>query len=461
MSAIAEPEEGSRWSAVALAAVGSMLGGIVGGALVIVITLALKRGMEFVAAQPTWVIVTAPIVGLALAVLVLQGIGRAETPLPKRGWRAWITFSPDDVRADITGDVLHTAGDEEHFPWRLAPIRLVAVFATVGLGAAMGTEAPAVYFGEAVGAWVGDHGRRWRRLLRPAALGGASAGVAALMGIPLVGAAYVLELGRQRASLTVERIVAAVIGGVVGWGLDVIFDLKLIRLVVPREAPDNAVHAVLTALFVGVVAGVVSGLAGHAIFWGKNWKASPVVRLALGALATAAAALGLIVVAAPSAASGPGGGASLWAERDTALASTLLVVALLRGAITAAAAAAGGCGGIFVPLLAIGDLAGRVVAPALGIGHDLAGAAGAAAGIAAGYGLPFTAVAMVLGYGGPRLATLTCLATVAVAFFTGQAVDALLAKITRVAQRRRVSPTERASGRRRGGAHLGPSVQQP
>jgi CIC family chloride channel protein len=442
VSAMVEPRESSQLSGAALSVAGSALGAIVGGLLVIGITLALKSGMDLVAAQPTWVIIAAPLVGLALAVLVLHGIGRAQAPPPQRGWRAWVTFHPDDVRADITGDVLHTAGDEEHFPWRLAPIRLVAVFATVGLGAPMGTEAPAVYFGEAAGAWVGDHGRGWRRLLRSAALGGGAAGVSALMGIPLVGTAYILELGlRHKAPLSVERVVAAVGGGIIGWSLDVIFDLSLIRLVVPREPPDNVLHAVLTSAFVGVVAGAVSGLAGRAIHHGKEWKASPVVRLSVGGLATAAAALAVVFVASPSAASGPGGGAITWAERDTALASTMLVVALLRVVMTTGAAAAGGCGGIFIPLLAIGDLAGRAVAPALGIGHDLAGAAGAAAGIAAGYRLPLTAVAMVLGYGGPRLATLTCLATIAVAFFAAQAVDAPLSKIGRIRHLHPVTPS--------------------
>jgi H+/Cl- antiporter ClcA len=437
VSAIADPKEGSRWADIANTVLGSVLGGIAGAGLVILITLMLKRGMELVAAQATWLILVAPLVGLALAVLVLQGIGRAGSPLPKRGWRAWITFHPEVIRADITGDVQHTAGHEEDFPWRLAPIRLVAVLATVGFGAAMGTEAPAVYFGEAAGAWVGDHGRRWRRLLRPAALSGAAAGVAALMGIPLVGASYVLEIGQQEASLTAERLVAAVIGGVVGWGIDVLCNLSLIRLVVPKEAPDTALHAVLAALFVGLVAGGISGVAGNAIFRGKKWRARPLVRLAVGAAATVAAALILVVVAAPAAATGPGGGAILWAEQDLALPASLLVVALLRGAMTTAAAAAGGCGGIFVPLLAIGDLAGRVVAPALGISHDLAGAAGAAAGIASGYGLPITAIAMVLGYGGPRLATLTCLATVAIAFCAGEAIDVLIKKLIRAFQRRR------------------------
>ena len=46
---------------------------------------------------------------------------------------------------------------------------------------------------------------------------------------------------------------------------------------------------------------------------------------------------------------------------------------ILRAVATTAAVAAGGCGGVFVPFLAIGDLGGRVFAPGLGIGNDLAG----------------------------------------------------------------------------------------
>ena len=84
---------------------------------------------------------------------------------------------------------------------------------------------------------------------------------------------------------------------------------------------------------------------------------------------------------------------------------------------------------MFVPFLAIGDLAGRVFAPSLEIPSDLAGAAGAAGGISGGYHLPFTAVALVLSQGGPRLAVLTCLATVIVAAFTGAGSAKLLDRI--------------------------------
>ena len=93
---------------------------------------------------------------------------------------------------------------------------------------------------------------------------------------------------------------------------------------------------------------------------------------------------------------------------------------------TTASSAVGGCGGLFVPFLAIGDLGGRVFAPSLGVPPDLAGAAGAASGISGGYHLPFTALALLLGQGGAPLAVLTGLATVIVAAYVGTGTAFLL-----------------------------------
>lgn len=81
---------------------------------------------------------------------------------------------------------------------------------------------------------------------------------------------------------------------------------------------------------------------------------------------------------------------------------------------------------MFVPLLAIGDLCGRSLAPALGVSSDLGAAAGAAGAIAGGYRLPLTAIAMVLTVGGPAPSRLTCLAAVAVATVTGALAAYLL-----------------------------------
>src|SRR5215467_13119616 len=312
MSEIASPRPASRWSSVATYALGGVLGGLGGGAFVVIVTLALKAMMDFVSSQVTWVLILVPLIGLAITVLILQVYGQSEAPqanevMPQR-YRArrankWRTFPRGAVQADITGDVVDSAGQEERFPWRLTPIRTLAIFATVGLGAAMGTEAPAAYFGVAAGAFVGDRGRWWRRLLRPAAVGGGAAGVAALMGIPLVGTAYMLELGRRhKAPLTAERFIAALIGGFVGWGIDTVFGLSLIRLVVPKEPPVNFAQGAITALFIGALSGATTSAAGWAIYRAKKWQASPFVRLALGALATAVTAVTLVNIAAPSAA---------------------------------------------------------------------------------------------------------------------------------------------------------------
>ena len=124
-------------------------------------------------------------------------------------------------------------------------------------------------------------------------------------------------------------------------------------------------------------------------------------------------------LATPAAAFGPGGAAIVWAETNSPTPLRLLSLALLRAAGTTAAVLAGGCGGVFVPFLAIGDLCGRVFAAPFHLAPDLAGAVGAAAGIAGGYRLPFTALAMVLGVGGPEGAQLTSMATVLVAALSG------------------------------------------
>ena len=421
---------GARWSKVGTAVLGALLGGLVGGFLVVAVTLVLKAGMDFVAAQETWFVIVAPLGGLSVAVFVLYGIGTSATSARGRKAHPWRRFSPEVARADISADLVNSAGEEERFPWRLAPIRMLAILATVGSGAAMGTEAPAAYLGMAAGDCLGDRFASWRRFLRPAALAGGAAGVSALMAIPLVGTAFMLEIGRRRrAPLSAERVTAALVGGCVGWAINTTFHLNLIRLVVPKEPPVSLVQAVLTALFIGVASGAISSTAGLAVYRAKKWKASPVVRLALGGLATLVTALVLVRIAGPSSASGPGGGAIRWAERVDALPLTLLAVCLLRAVATTAAVAAGGCGGVFVPFLAVGDLAGRVFAPGLAIGNDLAGAAGAAGGIAGGYRLPITAVAMELGLGGPPKATLTCLATIGIAYLAGLGAEAALGKL--------------------------------
>lgn len=417
-------------STIAVSVLGAVAGGSISALLVVGFVETLKATLALVSTQNKWVMILAPLTGLALSVLVLYGFGLSEEQSSRAPrWAAkWRTFPPDAARSHLTDDMVSSAGVEERFPWRLAPIRLLAIFVTVGLGGPMGTEAPAAYLGVATGAALGD---RWQRFLRPAAVGGGAAGVAVLMGIPLLGAAYILELERRhKAPLNVERVTAALAGGLVGWLLNIGLGVSLIRLVVPREPPHSIYQGVITALVIGVLAGSITSLSGAAIYKAKAWRASPIVRLELGALVLAVAAVTISILATPSAAIGPGSGAITWVESSTgAAALTVLTVDVLRAIATTASAAAGGCGGLFVPFLAIGDLAGRAFAPSLKIPSDLAGAAGAAGGISGGYHLPFTAIALVLSQGGPHMAVLTCLATVVVAAYAGTWSAKLLDKI--------------------------------
>src|SRR5262249_57374532 len=241
---------------------GGVLGGAIASLLVVGFTELLKAMLAVVSRENIWVLILGPVLGLALSVLVLYRLGlNEEQSAQRQRWAAeWRSFPPGAARSHLTDDMVSSAGVEELFPWRLAPIRLLAICATVGLGGPMGTEAPAAYFGVATGAALGT---RWHRLLRPAAVGGVAAGGAVLMGIPLVGTAYILELGRRhQPPLNVERVTAALAGGVVGWLLNNSLGVDLIRLVVPKEPPHNFHQALITALLIGVLAGSITSLSG-------------------------------------------------------------------------------------------------------------------------------------------------------------------------------------------------------
>lgn len=411
--------------------VGGLVGGLIGSLAAVMLTEAIKQTLSVISGLDTIWLLLIPLFGVALAVLILFGLGKGQpvqTVAPREAnapgrWGSllsWYSFPHDIARADLTGDVVNASGVEERFPWNLAPLRAIAILSTVGFGAPMGTESPAAHIGFATGTWLGSVNSALRPLVRPLAIGGGAASVSALMGIPLVGSFFMFELsGRRQIPLTPERGAAMLAGGLVGWGINVAFNLQLIRLVVPKVPPADLWNAMGATLFIGVVTGTITALTGEAIYWARGLRTKPAIRLLIGSLAMLLLAVAIAQIATPAAAFGPGGAAIVWAENIETTPYHLLAVALLRAASTTAAVLAGGCGGVFVPFLAIGDLSGRVFATIFGISGDLAGAAGAAAGIAGGYRLPLTAVAMVLGVGGPETAQITCLGTVVIAAFSG------------------------------------------
>ena len=432
----------TRIGAIAAWAAAGLLGGLIGCLAAVALTELIKLSLAAAAGLGPAALRLLPLLGVGLAVLILFGLGRGQsvqTIAPRKTLRpgvtpgslaAWYSFPHDIARADLTGDVVNASGLEERFPWNLAPLRALAILATVGLGAPMGTESPAAHIGVATGSWLGSAVPALRALARPLAIGGGAASVSALIGIPLVGSFFMAELAaRRQIPLSAPRAAAMLAGGLSGWAVNAAFQLDLIRLVVPKLSPGGFLAALQATLCIGVLAGSLTALTGEAIYWARGWRDRPLTRLLIGGATLLVLALLIGVLATPAAAVGPGGAAIIWAETTSPAPLRLLALAVLRAAATTAAVLAGGCGGVFVPFLAIGDLSGRVFAAPFGIAPDLAGAAGAAAGIAGGYRLPFTAMAMVLGVGGPEGAQLTSMATVLVAalsgLFTARAANAL------------------------------------
>lgn len=338
--------------------VGGLLGGLIGSLAAVMLTESIKQTLSVISGlDPIWLLLI-PLFGVALAVLVLFGLGKgqpvqtvapreANTPGRWGSLLSWYSFPHDIARADLTGDVVNASGVEERFPWNLAPLRAIAILSTVGFGAPMGTESPAAHIGFATGTWLGSVNSALRPLVRPLAIGGGAASVSALMGIPLVGSFFMFELsGRRQIPLTPERGAAMLAGGLVGWGINVAFNLQLIRLVVPKVPPADLWNAMGATLFIGVVTGTITALTGEAIYWARGLRTKPAIRLLAGSLAMLLLAVAIAQIATPAAAFGPGGAAIVWAENIETTPYHLLAVAILRAASTTAAVLAGGCGGV-------------------------------------------------------------------------------------------------------------------
>jgi H+/Cl- antiporter ClcA len=254
----------TRIGAIAAWAAAGLLGGLIGCLAAVALTELIKLSLAAAAGLGPAALRLLPLLGVGLAVLILYGLGRGQsvqTIAPRQTLRpgitpgslaAWYSFPHDIARADLTGDVVNASGLEERFPWNLAPLRALAILATVGLGAPMGTESPAAHIGVATGSWLGSSVPALRALARPLAIGGGAASVSALIGIPLVGSFFMAELAaRRHIPLSAPRAAAMLAGGLSGWAVHSAFQLDLIRLVVPRVPPGGFLAALQATLCIG------------------------------------------------------------------------------------------------------------------------------------------------------------------------------------------------------------------
>lgn len=293
---------------------------------------------------------------------------------------------------DITTAIWFSAG-------RMPAIRTlgsaILSVVVVGMGASLGREGAPKQAGAVVANLVSDRGRlsdEQRRLLVAC---GAGAGMAAAYGVPLGGALFALEVlrGMLALRLVLPALLASLIGTAISWL--VLPDAPTYRI----PAFENSAGAMLLALLVGPVAGVVSVGYVRIVAWAdhnkpKGWQRVAAPVLALGVL-------GLVSIHFPQLLGNGRDLSQLLFTGGVTSFSLLLLLLLLKPAATVLCLGSGTPGGLFTPLLTLGALLGAVlgaVASQLwpGLPPGLSALLGASAVLAATTQGPISAVVLMI-----------------------------------------------------------------
>jgi CIC family chloride channel protein len=365
----------SRHVVLHAAIVGVITGLLVAGFETVVVEIMLEHLLE----MPLWLVAVAPIAGLVVAALALRWLGPDPTP----------------ATADEYLKTFHEPG--HRLGVRAAAARLLAAISTLGTGGAMGLEGPSMYLGATVGTQVHERMPGATRGERRALLvAGAAAGVAAIFKAPATGAVFAIEVPYQddvaRGSLLPSLIGAAT--GYLGFAA-----VHGTGALIPVEGTFGFNgRDIVGALLLGVLAGLGARWFARGMREAKRYSTSTPLwrRIALNGTALVAVFVAVRAISGESLTVEPGYSVIEWAldpDRGIAL---LVAVLLLRCAATIFTIAGGGVGGVFIPLVVAGALAGRIVGGAVNeLDLTLFVVIGIAAFLGAGYRVPLASVMFV------------------------------------------------------------------
>lgn len=410
----------------------ALVGAAVGLAVVAVSELVQASMLDHVARARPALAAFAPLAGLVAAAVALRIVGFGASPATVEHY----------VDAAARGKAPDVVG---------APGRVVASVATIGAGGALGIDGIALAGGGALGL----DGCRLLRLDRlvPAddvVVAGAAAGIAALFQQPVFGMLLALELPYRRG-LDLRRLVPAALGALGAFAVQRALDRGRLLIALPGavHVDGKTIGAVALAGVIASVATRVLGLALGMVRTVTRALPSGVVPLAVvavgagGALA-AVVALGRHLAGLPVTL-GPGSLAVSWAMSADRQSADVVGVLVLLAAAVVLTVAGRGVGGLVTPLLAIGALSGRLAAAAVSDRVLVAAmVGGAAAALAVGYRVPWSATAwataVLASFGGLALG----IEAVAVGMVLGPGVHVAANQLIRP---RRAARAARANGR--------------
>lgn len=354
--------------------------GITIGALVALLDwITVEVALERVLRAPVWVQLILPPVGLIAVYAIKAKTGEASSKT-----------------SDAYVDSFHKGSGAE--AKTLLP-KLLASFATIGSGGAVGMEGPAILTGATLGQSLGQRlprvlGERPRLVLLVA---GAAAGVAAVFKAPATGVLFAMEAPYRR-DISRHGLIPALIAAAASYLTFVTFlgAEPLLRFD-PTELEIR--DELVAALLIGLLAGVVARLLARGFNWAKSLDTQFrfFVRLPVAAVTMGGALLisNSLVDEPLTIGLGAEIAASLVLDNEVTLLA-IVVLFILRAVVTGAALGLGGVGGVFIPLVVQGMLLGRAVeivvgAPSTGLYPVI----GLAAVLGAAYRTPLAAVMFV------------------------------------------------------------------
>jgi CIC family chloride channel protein len=330
--------------------------------------------------------------------LVLEAPPAAQVVIPVLGilvGTAILRFKPRQSPATSDAYIAsYHDNDQRLGGWSMVR-RTASSAVSLGAGAPLGLEGPSIYIGATVGALFR---RRLQRLLhgteaRVFLVAGAAAGVATVFRAPATGAIFALEVPYQ--SDIAPRVELPAMTAAAASYLMLTVTTSTDRLFQLVGNPPIVAADLLGAIAVGLVAGLAARLFSKGIVAAKKIRFATkpyflaLICLPLGiwtAYAISGRPLGL---------SGGGNVVEWLQDADLAVWMVLSMLAI-RAIVTLSAFSMGTVGGVFIPLVSMGAICGKLVGSVIESPDTITFVlVGAAAFLAAGYRTPLAALMFV------------------------------------------------------------------